>query len=130
MVAIKGTPTRFSNFIHARLMESPLSQKEIAEAVGYKNPNMITMLKQGQVKLALDRVPEMAKVLNMDALELFKIALTQFYDEAAVRAITEVIDGSLTKAEKRAMQIMRGPTGKPMRELTPEQEERLKEIFS
>ncbi|WP_326894450.1 helix-turn-helix transcriptional regulator (plasmid) [Rhizobium beringeri] len=129
MAKEKGTPTRFSNYIFKKLMESSKSQKEIAEEAGYSNPNMITMLKLGHVKLALDRVPAMAKALNVDPLDLFKIALTQFYDEQAVRFLTEIIEGGISPSEKKILQIIRDASGNDTPQLTPERAKTLAEIF-
>lgn len=126
----KSEPTRFSNYIYKKLMESPKSQREIADAVGFKNQNMITMLKQGHVKLALDRVPAMAKALNIDPLDLFKIALTQFYDDAAVRMLTDIIEAGVSPVEKRILQIVRAASGEDTPQLTPEREKQLAELFS
>ena len=123
------TPTRFSNYIFKKLMESPKTQKEIAEAVGYKNQNMITMLKLGHVKLALDRVPAMAKALNIDPLDLFKIALTQFYDDQAVRLLTEIIESGVSPVEKKILRIVRDASGDDTPTLTPEREKALAELF-
>ncbi|MBD9511660.1 helix-turn-helix transcriptional regulator [Ensifer sp. ENS10] len=130
MATQAGTPSRFSNYIFKKLMESSKSQKEIAEAVGYKNQNMITMLKLGHVKLALDRVPAMAKALDIDPLDLFKIALTQFYDDQAVRMLTEIIEAGTSSAEKKILRIIRDASGENTPTLTPEREKALAELFS
>jgi len=42
------------------------SQLQIASETGLSNPNMVTMIKQGASKLALDRVPSMARALRCD----------------------------------------------------------------
>ena len=111
-------------------METSKSQKDIADAVGYKNQNMITMLKQGHVKLALDRVPAMAKALDVDPLDLFKIALTQFYDEASVRLLVDVIESGNSETEKKILRIIRNAAGDAPPTLTAEREEKLAELFS
>ena len=129
-MAKEATPTRFSNYLFKKLMESPKSQKEIAELVGYPNQNMITMLKLGHVKLALDRVPAMAKALNVDAVDLFKIALTQFYDDSAVKLLTDIVEGGLSPVEKKILRIIRDASGADTPTLTPEREAALAELFS
>ena len=74
--------SKFTLFIRSAIESSDKNQRELADLVGYNNPNMIAQLKVGRVKLALDRVPAMAAALKINQLDLFKIALTQFYDEA------------------------------------------------
>jgi hypothetical protein len=123
-----GTPSRFSNYIMKLLMESPKSQKEIAAAVGFKNPNMITMLKQGHVKLALDRVPVMAKTLGVDQVAMFKLALTQFYDDASVRLMTDLLEHGISAEERKILRVIR-EVAEDVPKLTEEQETALREIF-
>lgn len=55
--------SRIASFIERRVLElkPKKSQLQIANEAGFPNPNMITMLKQGANKLALDRVPAMAR---------------------------------------------------------------------
>ncbi len=55
------------------------SQRDIAKAAGYKNQNMITMIKQGNSKVALDRAPDLARALEVDPKEFLLIAMEQFY---------------------------------------------------
>lgn len=64
--------TALAKYVERRLLElkPTKSQAEIAALAGYVNPNMITMIKQGSSKVALDRVPALAKVLECDAAYL------------------------------------------------------------
>ncbi|SOC90123.1 hypothetical protein SAMN05216358_0147 [Rhizobium sp. AN5] len=125
-----GTPTRFSNYIMKLLMESSKSQREIAEAVGFKNQNMITMLKLGHVKLALDRVPAMSKALGVDPVDMFKLALTQFYDDASVRMLTELMETGVSKEERAILNTVREAAGDTPPALTKEREEALRKLFA
>ncbi|PZR92073.1 MAG: transcriptional regulator [Stutzerimonas stutzeri] len=83
-------PSRLQAFLYAHIEASPLTQKEIAEAVGYENPNMITILKQGDAKLALDRVVPMAEVLGVDPRHLFALALEAYYGDANARVMMKM----------------------------------------
>jgi transcriptional regulator with XRE-family HTH domain len=130
MTAKTGNQTRFSTFIEKKLMESTKTQKEIAQAVGYKNQNMITMLKLGDVKLALDRVPAMAKALDMDPLDLFKIALTQFYDNESVSLLVGIIERGISPAERKILETVREASGSDTPELTPERAKKLAKVFA
>ncbi len=125
-----GTPTRFSNYIMKLLMETTKSQKEIAETVGFKNQNMITMLKQGHVKLALDRVPRMAKALGVDEVDMFKLALTQFYDDASCRLLVDLLEKGLSKDERAILRVVREASGDAPPVMTKKREDALRELFS
>lgn len=125
-----GTPTRFSNYIMKLLLESPKSQKEIAQAAGFKNQNMITMLKLGHVKLALDRVPAMAKALGADEVDMFKLALTQFYDDASVRMLIDLLERGLSKEERAILDVVREASGDAPPHMTKKREDALRELFA
>lgn len=43
----------------------------MAREAGFENSNMITLFKQAATKLALDRVPSMAKALEVDTAKVF-----------------------------------------------------------
>lgn len=125
-----GKPTRFSKYLTKHLAKSPKSQKEIAEAVGFTNPNMITMLKQGHVKLAIDRVPAMARTLGVDPVDMFKLALTQFYDDASVKLLVDILEAGISPAESAILRVVREACGEDTPAMTPEQETALREVFT
>lgn len=121
--------SKFTRYIRTKIEASEKSQRELAEHVGYNNPNMIAMLKTGNVKLALDRVPAMARALKIDQLDLFKIALTQFYDEDASKALLGIIEAGISPVEREILEIVRASSnGAP--ELTEERKKKLTELFS
>ena len=62
---IKANPhehTRLATFVERRILElsGRKSQGEIAVEAGFVNANMLSMIKSGKSKLALDRVPARA----------------------------------------------------------------------
>lgn len=118
-------PSKLQEFMAKQLLASPLSQKEIAEIVGFKNQNVITMIKQGDLKLALDRVPAMARALNCDPKHLFRLALEQSWSEDTMRDIGEVLDTGLSANERKLLEIYRATTNNQDPEITPELQERL-----
>ncbi|WP_319412101.1 helix-turn-helix transcriptional regulator [uncultured Cohaesibacter sp.] len=121
--------SKFTRYIRSKIEASEKSQRELAELVGYNNQNMIAMLKTGGVKLALDRVPAMAQALKVDPLDLFKIALTQFYDEDTCKALLGIIEADLSPVEREILEIVRASSsGTP--ELTEEQKKKLTDLFS
>jgi DNA-binding Xre family transcriptional regulator len=50
------------------------TQAEIAAEAGFTNANMMSLLKSGKNKVPLDRVPSLAKALEMDPALLMRIA--------------------------------------------------------
>jgi len=67
------------------------TQMEVAQAAGFDNPNIITMLKQGQTKVPLARVGALARVLDINAAHLMRMVLEEYIPETW-RAIEEAMD--------------------------------------
>ncbi|TNC49555.1 XRE family transcriptional regulator [Rubellimicrobium rubrum] len=88
---------RLATFLRTRIAElAPTkSQKEIAQQAGYTNANMVTMLKQGDTKLALDRVAALAPALEVDPGRLYLLALHQDGHATTAREIEEIFNAIL-----------------------------------
>lgn len=51
--------------------------RQIAAEVGYRNPNMISMIKTGRVNVPLEKIPALAQALRVDVALLLRLALEQ-----------------------------------------------------
>ncbi|WP_335947715.1 XRE family transcriptional regulator [Salipiger bermudensis] len=93
--------TRLARYVERRVLElKPMkSQSQIASEAGFQNPNIVTMIKQGSSKLAIDRVPSMAKALDCDPAYLMRLALEQAEGDTAAQAIIEVFGTPVTANE-------------------------------
>ena len=60
---------------------SPLTNREIAERVGFQYPNMVTMLKQGLTKAPLNRIPALEQALDIERGALMRRALHEYEPE-------------------------------------------------
>ena len=96
----KDTPA--TKFINARINEIShrKTQHEMAREAGFKNSNMITQLKLGSTKLALDRVPGMAKALEVDPALLMRVTLEQSVGTTAAAALIECFGSPVTENEQ------------------------------
>ena len=94
--------SRLANFVATRVIElrSSKSQIEIATQAGFPNPNMISMIKNGASKLALDRVPALAKALECDAAQLMRLTLEQAFGGTAAVALVEILGSPVTENER------------------------------
>lgn len=104
--------TRLASYIEKRVLElrPRKSQAEIAHEAGFTHPNMITMLKTGASKLALDRVPALARTLDCDPRLLFKLALEQQGGTTA-RAVEEIFGVVVTRNEAAWIEELREASG-------------------
>lgn len=94
--------SRLAKYLEQRILElkPKKTQAEIAEASGFINPNVISMLKSGSSKLPLDRVPDLAKALECDPAWLLRLALEQGEGSTAAAAIFEIVGQPITQNER------------------------------
>jgi transcriptional regulator with XRE-family HTH domain len=76
------------------------TQAEIASEAGFANANMMTFLKTGKNKVPLDRVPSLAKALEVDPAYLMRLALDQAVGATAAKAITDIFGTPATENER------------------------------
>ena len=104
------------------------NQRQIAAEIGYEKPNMISMFKRGEAKVPLDKIPALAKALNVDAAFLFKLAIQQYWPEMG-KAIAEIFGTILTKNETKMIELIRHVTKGSDPDLTHDLERKLKAAF-
>lgn len=61
--------------------QSPLTQREIAKKAGFPAANVISMIKKGEMKLPIDRIPALARALGIDPLALLTCAMEEYNPE-------------------------------------------------
>ena len=98
-----------ATFIDRRILELRYkkTQREIATIAGFTNPNMLTMIKKGHSKLALDRVATMAASLEVDPKYLLRITLEQYGNETVARVFDEVIGTVVSQKEVGWLKLLR-----------------------
>ena len=75
------------------------TQREIAAEIGYDKPNILSMMKQGETKVPLDKIPLLAKALNVDPAHLFRLALEQYWPGLG-STITQIFGQLASKHEE------------------------------
>ncbi len=75
------------------------TQRQIAAEIGYDKPNMISMFKRGEAKVPLDKIPQLAKALGVDAGHLFRLALEQYWPGEA-KLILDIFGRTATENEE------------------------------
>ncbi len=93
--------TDLAKFVTLRVLElRPKNQADIAAEAGFPNANFVSMIKSGTSKLALDRVPSLAKALECDPAFLMRLALEQSVGSTAAKALLDIL-GTPTTANER-----------------------------
>jgi hypothetical protein len=117
-------------FIAKRVLElRPRTQIEIANTAGFENPNMISMLKSGAIKLPLDRVLAMAAALECDPRRLFILSLGQKGYETQKTAVEDIFRAIVTKNEGKWLMEIRDASGGTDPVLTARSRVALRGIF-
>src|SRR5690606_4507891 len=93
--------TELAAFLSHRIAElkAKKSQAEIASDAGYPDAKRISMLKDGTTKLALDRVVDLAKALEVDPARRFRLAMLQSGHETTRPVIDEIFGTIVSRNE-------------------------------
>lgn len=111
------------------LISSRKTQKEIAHQAGFVNANMISLLKNGSTKLPLDRVPDLARAIEVDAAHLMRLALEQSIGKTAAVAVLETFGTPTTANERAWLEEIRDASGQSDPKLTARSRTALRAIF-
>lgn len=123
--------TPLAQFIERRVLElkPKKSQGQIASEIGFPNPNMVTMIKNGTSKLALDRVPSMARALECDPAYLMRLALEQAVGDTAAQAIVDIYGTPITDNELGWLEEIRDASCNKNPRLTTRSRTALRAVF-
>lgn len=61
------------------IQESGLTQRDIADRVGFKQPNVLTMMQQGLIRVPLNRIPALSQVLGLDQTTFLLLAIEEYH---------------------------------------------------
>lgn len=101
--------SRLAQFIDKRIGElHHKTQSDIAREAGFKNANFITMLKMGNAKLALDRVPALANALEADPADVMRLAIEQTHSPEMLKLLVNLLSEPLTENERKWLRLIRG----------------------
>src|SRR6056297_1733598 len=71
-----------SSFLRNAIEDSPETQREIARDAGFSSANALSLLKTGECKVPISRIPALAKALDVDGHLSVKIALREYQPES------------------------------------------------
>lgn len=94
----KPTTSKTAAFLARAIEFSGKTQAEIAREAGFPKPNILSMLKQGQSRVPIERIPALADACMVDSAYFLRTALEE-YCPAAYAVIVNTIGEPLTANE-------------------------------
>lgn len=105
------------------------TQAEIASEAGFANANMVSFLKTGKNKVPIDRVPSLAKALEVDPAFLMRLALDQAVGATAAKAIVDIFGTPATVNEQTWIEFIRVISGGRDPKITPDRVRALRQLL-
>jgi transcriptional regulator with XRE-family HTH domain len=96
MTTAPAKPPRFVRRIDRLINGSDKTQRQIAMELGYDRSNLISMFKQGQTRVPVEKVPALADALGVDRAELLTMWLEDYAPE-----MLEVVEANIGMALSR-----------------------------
>ncbi len=111
MSELKNTPISVAAFITQSIAASGKTQSEVARDIGLPNPNAVSMLTTGNLKLPLNRIGSIARALDVNAAHLLRIVLRE-YTPDLLEVIEQVLERPLLSTnEARIIECVRAISG-------------------
>ncbi|MGM0695133.1 MAG: helix-turn-helix domain-containing protein [Pseudomonadota bacterium] len=100
---------KVADFIVRRQAEIDVTNRELADAVGYHNPNVITMIRKGRTKLPVDKVQQFATALGVDPVWLLRHVMQEYMPET-LKVVEQCIGPLTTNNERCVLEVWRHAT--------------------
>lgn len=111
--------SKVAQYIAAAIEKSGKTQLEISAAAGFPRSSVLSMIKQGQTKMPLARIPQMARALGVDQVEFFRLAMGEYMPEL-LRICDEMYQREqLSEGEAALLRQIRSVTGGRGLEMNP-----------
>ena len=78
----KTTTSRSADFLARAIEFSGRTQREIAADAGFPRPNVISMMKRGDMPIPLERAPALARACRVDPAYFLRLILEEHHPEA------------------------------------------------
>lgn len=100
-----------AEFLADRIAIIDKTQRQIAQECGFEHPNIISMFKQGQTKLPINRIAPLAKALDVDPAHLLRLVMREYLPETWQEIENVMQSTVLTANELDLIRAFREATG-------------------
>lgn len=103
--------SRMAQFLNQRIesLKGVRTQRDISDILGYKLPNIVSMFKNGETKVPLDKIPALAKALDCDVSYLVRLGLEQYWP-GEMKIINQTLERVVTANEMELVKVLREET--------------------
>jgi transcriptional regulator with XRE-family HTH domain len=129
MTTKQQTQSPTAQYLTRALSFSKSTQREIAKQAGFPMPNAISMMKTGQMKVPIDRIPALAKAMGVDPSDFLVSALMEYQPEVW-EVLKQTLGVHINSAEKDLVLLYRLARTKGHIELDEEAGDLLLSLFS
>lgn len=119
--------TLISEAVEARVREGT-SRQEIAVGLGYQNERIIVAFESGKLRVPIDKVPQLAQLLDFDGTNLLRLALRQYWPRDCV-GLDPLFERCVSPTEFEVIRVARQATAGNVPILTPEMRTKLVLVF-
>jgi transcriptional regulator with XRE-family HTH domain len=125
------THSKMAQFLTMKIdsLKGEVSQREIAQRLGYDRPNIVSMFKTGEAKVPFEKIPALAEVLGVDVAHLVRLGLEQYWPER-FDVIARLFPHMVTENEMELVRVTRAAASDSDPKLTAEQESQIQVLFS
>ena len=93
------------------LMERYRLVAQTDNSASFLGTRLFKIILAGDAKLPLDRVEEVADLLDCDRHHLFRLAMRQFYDKVSVSMFERMLSNPLSENEQQWFDVIRSASG-------------------
>lgn len=104
------------------------TQREIAERMGFRRPNMLSMIRCGRAAIPFEKIPVFARELEIDSGLLLRMHLKEVWPEFG--AVVDSILGGVVGSTERAWLEFVQEANLPAPPRDPEERQKLAELLS
>lgn len=109
--ALAYSPATLVDLIEARQTALALTDHDLCAALGFERQIALTLIKAGTMRLPLTKIPALASALELDRVELLKVALSES-DPVLLQVIEEAFGPlRLTSSEVNLVRHLRELSG-------------------
>lgn len=85
---------------HIDMMSTKRNMREISQRMGFKKPNMLSMIRTGRAAVPFEKIPVIARELEIDPALLLRMHLNEVWPGFA-KVVEDIFGAIVTDSERR-----------------------------